>query len=81
MSALSRNAGTDQVCMPRHVAESVMRDLSQAHIALEALAVMLRGERQPDGHGLAYLLDYIQSGLERSDELMSPFMRGNGHVA
>lgn len=69
------DSGAPSITLPRNVADTVWRDLSQAHIALHSLVQMLRVDGvQPDSHGVAHLLAYIQANLESSDDLISPFM-------
>jgi hypothetical protein len=69
------DAGAAPITLPRDVADTVWREVSKAHLALHALVQMLRVDGvQPDSHGVAYLLAYIESNLERSDDLISPFM-------
>ena len=62
------------ITFPKSVINGVLLDISKAHCSLSVLVELLRGNGNPDPMGLAHVLEYIESALEESDNVISGYM-------
>lgn len=74
MSNSPRNLPVASISIPAPVVNALLREIAQAHCSLGVLVELLRGNGQPDPGSLAFLLEYIETALEKSDQTMNQYM-------
>jgi hypothetical protein len=67
------------VTFPKHVIDRILLDVAQAHCSISVLVELLRSNGQPDPQGLAHFLVYIETALEKSDEVISSYLHDGAH--
>jgi hypothetical protein len=67
------------VTFPKPIIDRILLDVAQAHCSLGVLVELLRSNGQPDPQGLAHFLAYIETALEKSDEVISSYLHDGAH--